>query len=234
MCKKRVEGDGLREVQEGRLGQRHQEVLVHPDTTQKKQTKSYKKEKLWTTRGHRQDDKAAKNHVAGANVQQIMVFSMYCMRQLLQKLKSVLLTIAKMSITLRQWEMVVTTGPGIPRRPSAPVFPGGPWGPTGPVFPTGPSAPASPCWTWQQNNTDPLFQIAKTAVFVDENPNVKCFYLPYLYGLCYNRSSSCRKLKQSWGTSVKKTHNLRRSRQKSLQHLIEGTKKSLSRVSPTP
>lgn len=39
----------------------------------------------------------------------------------------------------------LTTGPGIPRRPSGPGFPAGPWGPTGPVLPAGPSAPASPC-----------------------------------------------------------------------------------------
>jgi len=45
----------------------------------------------------------------------------------------------------------LTTGPGIPRRPSGPGFPGGPWGPTGPVLPAGPSAPASPCmWTYIQ------------------------------------------------------------------------------------
>ena len=44
----------------------------------------------------------------------------------------------------------LTTGPGIPRRPSGPGFPGGPWGPTGPVLPAGPSAPASPCmWIWK-------------------------------------------------------------------------------------
>lgn len=39
----------------------------------------------------------------------------------------------------------LTTGPGIPRRPSGPGFPGAPWGPMGPVFPGGPSKPASPC-----------------------------------------------------------------------------------------
>lgn len=44
---------------------------------------------------------------------------------------------------------VLTTGPGIPRKPSGPGFPGGPWGPTGPVLPAGPSAPASPC-RWRQ------------------------------------------------------------------------------------
>lgn len=40
---------------------------------------------------------------------------------------------------------ILTTGPGIPRRPSGPGFPGAPWGPIGPVFPGGPSKPASPC-----------------------------------------------------------------------------------------
>lgn len=39
---------------------------------------------------------------------------------------------------------ILTTGPGIPRRPSGPGFPGAPWGPMGPVFPGGPSKPASP------------------------------------------------------------------------------------------
>lgn len=38
----------------------------------------------------------------------------------------------------------LTTGPGIPRRPSGPGFPAGPWGPTGPVLPGGPSVPDSP------------------------------------------------------------------------------------------
>jgi hypothetical protein len=42
----------------------------------------------------------------------------------------------------------LTTGPGIPRRPSGPGFPGAPWGPMGPVFPGGPSKPASPCREW--------------------------------------------------------------------------------------
>ena len=39
---------------------------------------------------------------------------------------------------------LLTTGPGIPRRPSGPGFPAGPCGPTGPVFPGAPSAPGSP------------------------------------------------------------------------------------------
>lgn len=95
----------------------------------------------------------------------IVVFSMYCMCQLLHRLNCVFLTIEGISKTLRHRETVLTTGPGIPRRPSAPVFPGGPWGPTGPVFPTAPSAPPSPCYTWHQNNNDSLFQNAKTAVF---------------------------------------------------------------------
>lgn len=38
----------------------------------------------------------------------------------------------------------LTTGPGIPLRPSEPGLPGDPWGPTGPVFPWGPSRPDSP------------------------------------------------------------------------------------------
>lgn len=42
----------------------------------------------------------------------------------------------------------LTTGPGIPRRPSGPGFPGAPCGPMGPVFPGGPSKPASPCRGW--------------------------------------------------------------------------------------
>lgn len=58
---------------------------------------------------------------------------------------------------------ILTTGPGIPRRPSGPGFPGAPWGPIGPVFPGGPSKPASP---WMQETpclnmhwgTDPSFQ----------------------------------------------------------------------------
>lgn len=44
---------------------------------------------------------------------------------------------------------ILTTGPGIPRRPSGPGFPGAPWGPMGPVFPGGPSKPASP-WVKRQ------------------------------------------------------------------------------------
>lgn len=50
----------------------------------------------------------------------------------------------KCSQTLLLWG-ILTTGPGIPRRPSGPGFPGAPWGPIGPVFPGGPSKPASPC-----------------------------------------------------------------------------------------
>lgn len=41
----------------------------------------------------------------------------------------------------------LTTGPGIPLRPSEPGLPGDPWGPTGPVFPWGPSKPDSPFHT---------------------------------------------------------------------------------------
>lgn len=40
--------------------------------------------------------------------------------------------------------LLLTTGPGMPRRPSGPGFPAGPCGPTGPVFPGAPSAPGSP------------------------------------------------------------------------------------------
>lgn len=42
----------------------------------------------------------------------------------------------------------LTTGPGIPGRPSGPIRPGGPRAPMGPVLPGGPSGPASP-WNGQ-------------------------------------------------------------------------------------
>lgn len=47
----------------------------------------------------------------------------------------------------------LTAGPGMPRRPSAPVLPDWPWGPTGPVFPTGPWVPVAPCRAQEQPYT---------------------------------------------------------------------------------
>lgn len=82
----------------------------------------------------------------------------------------------------------LTTGPGMPRRPSGPGFPAGPCGPTGPVFPGAPSAPGSPWkeqtrsergadWVWHWRDVQEAKCFLKARILHRTISWVKCLWL---------------------------------------------------------